>query len=83
MHAQDKPGVLADITRILADVGISIEALLQKEPMPGEHEVPIIMLTHRVMEKNMNAAITRIEALSSINAKVMRIRLERLNRDWK
>ncbi len=83
MHAQDKPGVLADITRILADVGISIEALLQKEPMPGEHEVPIIMLTHRVMEKNMNAAITRIEALSSINAKVMRIRLERLNSDWK
>ena len=83
MHAQDKPGVLADVTRILADVGISIEALLQKEPMPGEHEVPIIMLTHRVLEKNMNAAITRIEALSSINAQVMRIRLERLNRDWK
>ena len=83
MQAQDKPGVLADVTRILADLGISIEAMLQKAPAAGEHEVPIIMLTHRVIEKNMNEAIARIEALSSINAKVMRIRLEHLNRDWK
>ncbi len=83
LQAQDKPGVLADVTRILADLGISIEAMLQKAPAAGEHEVPIIMLTHRVIEKNMNAAITRIEALSAINAKIMRIRLEQLNRDWK
>ncbi len=83
LQAQDKPGVLADVTRILADLGISIEAMLQKAPAAGEHEVPIIMLTHRVIEKNMNEAIVRIEALSSINAKIMRIRLEHLNRDWK
>ena len=75
--------MLADVTRILADLGISIEAMLQKAPAAGEHEVPIIMLTHRVIEKNMNEAIARIEALSSINAKIMRIRLEHLNRDWK
>src|SRR3970040_1086574 len=72
MQAQDKPGVLADVTRILADLGIRIEAMLQKAPAAGEHEVPIIMLTHRVIEKNMNEAIARIEALSSINAKIMR-----------
>jgi homoserine dehydrogenase len=83
MQAQDKPGVLADVTRILADLGISIEAMLQKAPAAGELEVPIIMLTHRVIEKNMNEAIARIEALSSINARIMRIRLEHLNRDWK
>jgi homoserine dehydrogenase len=83
MQAQDKPGVLADVTRILADLGISIEAMLQKAPAAGELEVPIIMLTHRVIEKNMNEAIARIEALSAINARIMRIRLEHLNRDWK
>ena len=83
MQARDRPGVLADITRILGDQGISIEAIIQKEPAAGESEVPIIMLTHRVREKYMNAAIARIEDLSTINGRVMRIRLEHLNRDWK
>jgi len=83
MQAQDRPGVLADITRILADLGISIEAIIQKEPAPGENEVPVILLTHRVLEKNMNQAIANIEALGSINGKIMRIRVEHLNSDWK
>ncbi|HEX9625621.1 MAG TPA: homoserine dehydrogenase [Acidiferrobacterales bacterium] len=83
MQAHDRPGVLADVTRILGDQGISIEAIIQKEPAAGESEVPIIMLTHRVREKYMNAAIARIEDLSTINGRVMRIRLEHLNRDWK
>jgi len=83
LQAQDKPGVLADVTRILADLGISIEAILQKEPRVGDNTVPVIILTQRVQEKNMNQAIARIEALPSINAKIMRIRLEHLNRDWK
>jgi homoserine dehydrogenase len=83
LQAQDKPGVLADVTRILADLGISIEAILQKEPRAGENTVPVIILTQRVLEKHMNQAIAKIEALPSINTKIMRIRLERLNRDWK
>ena len=83
LQAQDKPGVLADVTRILADLGISIEAILQKEPRAGEDTVPVIILTQRVLEKYMNQAIAKIEALQSINTKIMRIRLEHLNRDWK
>jgi homoserine dehydrogenase len=83
LHAQDKPGVLADVTRILADLGISIEAILQKEPHAGEETVPVIILTQRVKEKNMNAAIARVEKLASIKGKVARIRLEHLNPDWK
>ncbi|MDO9371302.1 MAG: homoserine dehydrogenase, partial [Gammaproteobacteria bacterium] len=80
LQAADRPGVLADVTRILADQEISIESILQKEPLAGESEVSIILLTHRTLEKNMNQAISRIEALSSISAKVMRIRLEQLSR---
>jgi homoserine dehydrogenase len=83
LQAQDKLGVLADVTRILANLGISIEAILQKEPRAGEDTVPVIILTQRVLEKYMNQAITKIEALPSINTKIMRIRLEHLNRDWK
>ena len=83
LQAQDKPGVLADVTRILAGLGISIEAILQKEPRAGENTVPVIILTQRVLEKHMNQAIAQIEALPSIDTKIMRIRLERLNRDWK
>jgi len=83
MHALDKPGVLADVARILADLGISIEAILQKELQTGEETVPVIILTQRVKEKNMNDAILRIEKLGAIKGKVMRIRLEHLNSDWK
>ena len=83
LQAQDRPGVLAEVTRILGDLGISIEAILQKEPRAGEDTLPVIILTQRVLEKHMNQAIAKIEALPSITGKVMRIRIERLNRDWK
>jgi homoserine dehydrogenase len=78
LRAFDRPGVLADITRILADGAISIDAMVQKEPAEGEEQVSIILLTHITVEKNINAAITRIEALDSIAGQVMRIRLEEL-----
>ncbi len=80
MQATDQPGVLADITRILGDLGISIEAILQKELTNNViSHVPIIMLTHRVREKQMNDALKQIEALESISGQVTRIRLEQLS----
>jgi homoserine dehydrogenase len=75
---EDKLGVLADITRILSVNGISIEAIVQKEPEQQGGMVPLIMLTHEVLEKNMDAAITQIEALSTVKDSVMRIRMESL-----
>jgi homoserine dehydrogenase len=79
LRVQDRPGVLADITRILADQGISIDAMLQKEPSEGEHQANIIMLTHVTREKKVDAAIVRIEALDSTVGSVTRLRLEELN----
>ena len=79
LHAQDKPGVLAEVTRILADHQISIEALIQKEPAAGVMTVPVIMLTHRIRERQMNEALRRIEALGSIEGSITRVRLEHLN----
>jgi len=76
--AVDRPGVLAEITRILGDGGISIEAVIQKEPPPGEQQVSVIMLTRRVREQQMNAAIAQIEALDTIEGAVTRIRMEHL-----
>ncbi|CAD6875763.1 homoserine dehydrogenase [Methylomonas fluvii] len=78
LTAEDKPGVLADVSRILAAHNISIEALIQKEPPQGETSVPIIMLTQLTLEKEMNAAIAAIEALTTVSGKVARIRLETL-----
>jgi homoserine dehydrogenase len=78
LHAEDKSGVLADVTRILADHDISIEAITQKEPPKGETIVPIIMLTQVTQEHRMNAAIAKIEALATVSGKVNRIRLETL-----
>ncbi len=79
MQVADKPGVLADVTRILADKTISIDAMLQKEPIDGETQADIIMLTHQTQEKNIEAAITQIENLPTVVGKVTKIRLEELN----
>jgi len=78
MTAVDKPGVLAAVAGILADAGISIEAMQQKQPPEGETEVPLVMLTNRVRERQMNQAIARIEELDAIRPGVTRIRVERL-----
>jgi homoserine dehydrogenase len=79
MQVMDRPGVLAEITRILADLDISIDAMVQKEPPEGEEQVTIIMLTHQTIEKHVNAAIAKIEALPVVTGRVTRIRLEQLD----
>ncbi|CAN7278212.1 homoserine dehydrogenase [Massilia sp. LjRoot122] len=77
VYVKDQLGVMADLTRILADAGISIDAVLQKEP-GNQVNLDIIMLTHQTREKNINAAIAKIEALPAVIGKVTRIRLETL-----
>ncbi len=79
LRVKDEPGVLADITRILADATISIDAVLQREPAEGENQTDIILLTHRTIENQVNGAIARIEALPTVLSKAVRIRLEDLN----
>ena len=78
MRVADKPGVLARITRVLADSSISIDAMVQKEPGEGQDRVDIVMLTHRALEKNVNRALRKLEQLSVVVGKVTRIRLEEL-----
>ena len=74
----DLPGVLADITRILADSSISIEAMLQKEPAEGDANADIVMLTHETQEKNIDAALAGIRNLPTVIGKVTKLRLEQL-----
>ena len=78
MRVQDKPGVLADVTRILADSSISIEAMVQKEPGEGERQADIVLLTNRALEADVNRAIGAIERLPTVLGPVTRIRMEQL-----
>jgi homoserine dehydrogenase len=77
VYVKDQLGVMADLTRILADAGISLDAVLQKEP-GNQVNLDIIMLTHQTREKSIDAAIAKIEALPAVIGKVTRIRLETL-----
>ncbi|WP_116136370.1 homoserine dehydrogenase [Trinickia diaoshuihuensis] len=78
LRVADVTGVLADITRILADAGISIDALLQKEAeqVADNGETDVVIITHDTLEKNVNAAIARIEALSTVVSNVTKLRIE-------
>ena len=78
MRVEDKPGVMARIGGILGEEGISIAAIQQKEQENGASHLPLVMLSHRVVEGQMNRAIERIEALDSVSSRVVRIRLEQL-----
>jgi len=78
MRVLDRPGVLADITRVLADCKISIEAMVQREPGEGESQVDIVMLTHRALEKNVEQATARIERLDTVTGNIVRLRMEEL-----
>ncbi len=78
LNAEDKPGVLADVTRILAQHHISIDAIIQKKPLDDCALVPVILLTQITHEKEMNAAIAEMEALTTVSGQINRIRLETL-----
>ncbi len=78
IHVADEAGVLANVTSILADAKISVDAMLQKEPAEGEHETDIIILTHQTQEKTIDAAIAKIEALATVRGALVKIRSEEL-----
>ncbi|MBI4938489.1 MAG: homoserine dehydrogenase [Nitrosomonadales bacterium] len=80
LRVQDEPGVLASVTRVLADEKISIDAMLQKEPGEGEYEADLVLLTHLTREKRINSAIAKIEKLPVVVGKVTRIRMEELGK---
>ena len=79
MRVRDEPGVLADITRILADGRVSIDAMQQREPDEGENSTDIIVLTHQTYEHRIDTAIARIEALPTVLSAVTRLRVEQLD----
>jgi homoserine dehydrogenase len=80
LRASDKPGVLAGVTKILADRNMSIDAMVQKEPDDNETEADIVILTHVTIEKNMDEAIAAIEALPAIVGNLVKIRMEELGK---
>ena len=79
VYVKNRLGVMADLTRILADARISIDAVLQKEPAENATRLDIVMLTHQTKEKNINDAIAKIEQLATVVGQVVRIRLESLS----
>jgi len=79
--AKDQPGVLATVTKILGEHGISIEAIVQKAPHEHGDVVPIVILTHNVIEKSVNSALAEIAGLNEIQDSIKRIRVEYLEAD--
>lgn len=79
IHVADEPGVLADITRILADEAVSIDAMIQRQPADGDTSTDIIIMTHQTVERQIDAAIGRVEALASVQSPVIRLRVEQLD----
>lgn len=79
IQAFDHPGVLAKIASVLSEHGINIESIMQKESEFRDGRIPVIILTHTVLERQMNLAIEALESLSEIDGKVVRIRAENFN----
>jgi homoserine dehydrogenase len=79
MEAEDRPGVMSEVARIFSDAGISIEALIQKPPQPGQTRVPVIILTNKTSEGKLMAAAAKLESLPTIAGEITRIRVESLD----
>ncbi|MFL9815324.1 homoserine dehydrogenase [Stutzerimonas sp. VN223-3] len=79
IQAKDHPGVLAQVATILSERGINIESIMQKEAEEHDGLVPMILVTHRVLEKRIDDAIAALEQLEGVSGDVVRIRVEQLN----
>ncbi len=71
----DRPGVIADVTAILRDLGVSLESMLQRGRAPGE-AVPVVLVTHETEESAMRAALARIAALETVMEAPTLVRIE-------
>jgi homoserine dehydrogenase len=78
LRVADQAGVLAKVTGLLAEAGISIDALLQREAGEGEKQTDLIILTHSVREGVMNEVIAQMQGLATVLAPITRIRKEEL-----
>jgi homoserine dehydrogenase len=76
LRVKDEPGVLADITRVLADGQISIDTFFQREPEEGMAETDVVLITHQCVEQDMQAAISRIEKLPTVLTQAVMLRME-------
>jgi len=79
MEAEDKPGVMSQVTSIFSEQGISIEGLIQKAPAEGETRVPVVVLTNTAAQSSVDRAVQAIEALDAITGEIARIRVETLD----
>lgn len=79
LAVDDRPGVMAEVTRVLADNQISIEAMIQRQATDETRTAEIVLLTHRCVEGDVNKAIETIEALDSVHGPLTRIRVEDLS----
>ena len=71
----DRPGVIADVTAVLRDKGISLESMLQRGRSPGE-AVPVVLVTHETRESAMRDALDQIAALNTVMEAPTVIRIE-------
>jgi homoserine dehydrogenase len=71
----DRPGVIADVTAVLRDQGVSLESMLQRGRSPGE-AVPVVLVTHETGETAMRAALARLDALDAVLEPPTMIRIE-------
>ena len=76
LMVDDKPGVMADITRLLGAEGISIESLIQKPPRSAEVEVPVVILTDRATGYAIEQAASNIAALPAVRSDLAKLRVE-------
>ncbi len=74
LSAADRPGVLAQVTGILGDHGISIESVLQKGVVENGF-APVVIITHEALEADMDEALGRINALDTIGTATVRLRI--------
>ena len=79
IRVTNRPGVLAEITKIFGSKSISIESILQKEDLISDKFVPIVLVTHTVIEKNIFDALIDIEKLDVVKGKIVKIRIEELD----